>query len=180
MTGMKPATLKRWIKAQESRQRAARFGVPADHFELLPEGVQAALQQSRLRPVFVEAARLASDAHMTTSAIRFIVREANAAGSEREALMLLAAHREARAADIKTIRAGFKAPRPRSAGAAPHLAALMKYEASDLTDIPPDKIPDAIARMEKLHTQLGAALAQLRDSLLMPVGAGAHEARDAA
>jgi hypothetical protein len=84
--------------------------------------------------------------------------------------MLIAREREARAADITTIAAGFKPAARRSARAAPHLAALMRYEASDFSDVPPEKVPDAIMRMERLHTQLGLALTQLRQAALVPVG----------
>ena len=95
---------------------------------------------------------------------------ANAAASEAEALTLIAHERQARAADITMMAAGFRPPRRRSATAAPHLAALMKYEASDFTDVPPEKVPDAIIRMERLHKQLGVALTQLRKAALMPLG----------
>jgi hypothetical protein len=180
MTGTKPAKLKRWIKAQEARARAARAGLSVDRFEILPEAVQAVLQQSRLQAAFVEATRLAIDARMTASTTRSIVRQANAATSEVEALKLLAGERAARSADIKSFGAGFKAPRRRSAAAAPHLAALMKYEASDFTDVSREKIPGAIARMEMLHSRLGTALAELRQSVLVPVGTAApHEVGDA-
>ena len=181
MTGTKPATLKRWIRAQEARTRAARSSVSVERFELVPETVQAALQLSRLHSVFVEAARLAIDAHLTASVTKSIVREANAAASEAEALVVLAAERDARVADISTSGAGFKVQRRRSVGAAPHLAALMKYKASDFTDISPEKVPDTIARMERLHAQLGTALAQLRQSALAPISAAApRELGDAA
>ena len=171
MTGTKPATLRRWIKAEEARARAARVGLSVDGFGLLPELVQAALQQARMQSVFVEAARLAGDARLNASTTKAIVRDANAAGSEAAALMLIAGEREARAADITTMASGFKPPRRRSASAAPHLAALMKFEASDFSDVASDKVPDAITRIERLHTELGIALAQLQQAALVPVGA---------
>jgi hypothetical protein len=141
-----------------------------DGFELLPEPVQAALQQSRLQSVFIEAARLAADARLNASTTKAIIRDANAAASEADARALIDQERQARAADITTMAAGFKRPRCRSASAAPHLAALMKYKASDFTDVPPDKVADAIIRMEHVHAQLGVALAQFRHAALMPVG----------
>jgi ParB-like chromosome segregation protein Spo0J len=173
MTGTKPATLRRWIKAEESRGRAARAGVSVDGFELLPEMVQAALQQARMQSVFVEAARLAGDARLNASTTKAIVRDANAAGPEAAALMLIASEREARSADITTMASGFKPPRRRSASAAPHLAALMKFEAGDFSDVPSDKVLDAITRIERLHTELGIALAQLQRAALVTVGASA-------
>jgi ParB-like chromosome segregation protein Spo0J len=168
MTGTKPATLRRWIKAEEARARAARAGLSVDSFELLPEPVQAALQQTRMQSVFVEAATLAGDARLNASTTKALVRDANAAASEAAAVVLIAREREARAADITTIASGFKPRRHRSASAAPHLAALMKYAASDFSDVPSDKVPDALTRMERLHTELGTALSQLRQVALVP------------
>ena len=108
MTGTKPARLKRWIKAQQARTRAARSGISIDRFAVLPEAVQAGLLQCRLQSVFVEASRLAIDARLTAATIRSIVREANAAPSEDASLELLAAERRARLTDIQAIGAGFK------------------------------------------------------------------------
>lgn len=175
MTGTKPTALRRWIKAEEARARAGRAGLPADGFELLPESVQAALQQTRMQSVFVQAARLASDARLNASTTKAIVRDSNVASSEAAALMLVAREREARVADITTIASGFSPRRHRSAAAAPHLAALMKYAASDFSDVPPDKVVDAMARMERLHTELGLALGKLRQAAPAPaVVAGSH------
>ena len=86
ITGTKPVMLKRWIKAEEARRRAARAGL-SDQFELLPEAVQAALQQVRMQAVFAEAARLAIDARLNTSTTKAIVKQTNAAPSEAEALL---------------------------------------------------------------------------------------------
>jgi ParB-like chromosome segregation protein Spo0J len=169
MTGTRPALLKRWIKAEEARCRAARAGL-SDRFRLLPEAVQAALQQVRMQSVFVEAVRLAIDAQLNVSTAKTIVREVNMAASEAEALLLIAEARQARAADITTMATGFKPLRRRSMSAAPHLAALMRFEASDLSDVAPERAPDAIARMERLYAQLGLALAQLRQTALMSTG----------
>lgn len=181
MTGAKSATLKRWIKAEKARSRAAQAGLPVDGFDLLPEPVQIALQQIRLQSVFIETARLAADARLNASTTKAIVRDANAAASEPEALTMIARARAARAADITTMATGFKRPRRRSASAAPHLAALMKYESSDFADVSPEKVPDAIIRIERLHTQLGAALAQLRlADAVRPGTVGPQELSDAA
>lgn len=180
ITGTKPVMLKRWIKAEEARRRAARAGL-TDRFELLPEAVQAALQQVRMQAVFVETARLAIDARLNTSTTKAIVKQTNAAPSEAEALLVVAQAREARAADISVSASGFKPARRRSVSAAPHLAALMRYEANDFSDVAPEKVPDAIARMDRLHTQLGLALTRLRERPLVPAGTnGAHGAGDAA
>lgn len=169
MTGTKPALLKRWVKAEQARRRAAGAGL-TNRFELLPEAVQAALEQVRMQSAFVEAARLAIDAQLNTSTMRTLVSEVNTARSEAEALLLIAKARSAHAADIATMASGFKPARRRSVGAAPHLAALMRYEASDFSDLPPEKVPAAIARMERLHTQLGLALSRLRQTALVPTG----------
>jgi hypothetical protein len=176
MTGTKPSVLKRWIKAEEGRARIARAGL-TDQFELLPETVQAVLQQIRMQAVFIEAARLAIDARLNASTAKGLARDANTATSEAEALLLIAEARQARTADISTMAAGFRPARRRSVSAAPHLAALMRFEASDLSDVAPDKVPDAIARMERLHTQLGVALTRLRGTTFVPAGAaGSHHA----
>jgi hypothetical protein len=164
MTGTKPAILKRWIKAKQARARAAQAGVPVDGFGLLPDSVQAALQQCRLQSVFAEVTTLAFDARLNAATTKAIVRDANSAASEDEARGIIAAERKARAADISCLAAGFKVQRRRGASAAPHLAALMKYQASDFTDVPPEKVPDAIHRMERLYAALGMALAQLREA----------------
>jgi ParB-like chromosome segregation protein Spo0J len=170
MTGKKPSLLKRWIKAEEARQRIARAGL-LEPFELLPEPVQASIAQIRMQSVFVEAARLAIDARLSTSVAKNIVRDANAATSEADALLLIAEERQARTADISILASGFKPSRRRSVSAAPHLAALMRYGASDFTDVAPEKMPDAIARMKHLHSELGLALSRLRESELATVGA---------
>lgn len=170
ITGTRPTLLKRWIKAEESRRRAATAGLN-DRFELLPEAVQAALQQIRMQSVFVDAARLAIDSQLNGSTTKMIVRDVNTANSEAEALLLVANARAARAADITTMANGFKPARRRSARAAPHLAALLRFEASDLIDVAPDKVPDAIVRMERLHERLGRALSHLRQAV--PVSSGA-------
>ncbi|HTX09787.1 MAG TPA: hypothetical protein VME22_14295 [Solirubrobacteraceae bacterium] len=170
MTGTKPGILNRWIRAEEGRTKIARAGL-LEQYELLPETVQAVLSQIRMQSVFIEATRLAIDARLNTTSTKEIVRDVNAATSEAEALLLIADARDARAADIATMATGFKPTRRRSLSAAPHLAALMRLEADDFVDVAPDKIADAIARMERVHAQLGLALTQLRGNSL--VGAGA-------
>jgi hypothetical protein len=171
MTGTNRRTLARWIRAEEARRRITRAGLN-DRFEQLAEPVQATLQKIRLQSVFVEASRLAIDAQLSTMVTKAIVKEANAAASEDEALALIDKEREARAADISALGAGFTPARRRAATIAPHLAALMRCDVSDFTDVAPDKIPDAITRIEQVHAQLGIALEELRGTALVPVGAG--------
>jgi len=170
MTGTKPGILNRWIRAEEGRAKIARAGL-LEQYALLPETLQAVLSLIRMQSVFVEATRLAIDAQLNATSTKGIVRDVNAATSEAEALLLIAEARDARAADIGTTASGFKPTRRRSLTAAPHLAALMRLEADDFVDVAPDKVPDAIARMERVHAQLGLALTQLRENSL--VGAGA-------
>lgn len=170
ITGTKPGILTRWIRAEEGRTKIARAGL-LEQYELLPETVQAALSQIRMQSVFVEATRLAIDARLNMTSTKRIVRDVKAAKSEAEALLLIAEARDARAADIATMASGFKPIRRRSLTAAPHLAALMRLKADDFVDVAPDKVADAIVRMEQVHAQLGLALTQLRENSL--VGAGA-------
>ena len=169
MTGMKPGILNRWIRAEEGRSKIAPTGL-REKYELLPETVQAALSQIRMQSVFVESARLAIEAQLNMIATKGIVRDVNAAASEAEALLVIAKARDALAADIATMASGFKPTRRRSLTAAPHLAALMRLKADDFTDLAPDKIPDAITRMERVHAQLGLALTQLRECSILGAG----------
>ena len=57
----------------------------------------------------------------------------------------------------------------------------MRYDVSDFTDVAPEKLTDAIVRMGRLHSQLGAALAQLRQSAVPAISAdSSHQLGDAA
>lgn len=179
MTGTKPRTLARWVAAHAFRMRAPREGIPEASSASLSESVQVALQQAKLKSVFFEATRLAIDAKVSAAPIKGLVRDANRASSEADALAILARAREERTDDITAIAAGFRLARRRSAGSAPHLAGLLRFEPEDLVDVAPERQPEAIARMRELHTRLGAAIDQATASWSLPVGSANSNGNEA-
>lgn len=175
MTGTKPRTLARWIGAHDFRTRAACEGIAREETASLSESAQVALQQAKLKSVFVDATRLAIDAKVGAAQVKAIVREANAAPSEADALSIVAAAREARADEISVIAAGFKIARRKSAGSAPHIAGLLRFEPDDLVDVPPEKQQDAIVRMRQLHSRLGTAIERATASWSLPSASPASD-----
>jgi ParB-like chromosome segregation protein Spo0J len=162
MTGVKPATLTRWVNAKHFEMRARREGIGPERFARLSESARAALQVARLSAVFCDATDLAIDARVSAAKLNTLVGEANAAASEAEALAIIARAREARAEDIKAIAAGFRSSRRRSAGPAMHIGGLLRFEIADLLDVPPDRQADAFRRMSRLWQRLDGALARAR------------------
>lgn len=160
MTGTKPQTLRRWLAASDFRKRAARERIPTEPIASLSESVQVALQQVRLRSVFLSGTQLAIDAKMTAATVKALVRDVNAAPSETRALEILEAAREARGEEIRAIAAGFRLTRRKSLGSAPHMAGLLRFEVEDLVDVAPDKQLVAMDRMRELHARLGVAIEQ--------------------
>jgi len=162
MTGVKPATLTRWVNAKHFEMRAGREGIGPERFAHLSESARAALQVARLRTVFRDVTDLAVEARVPAAQLNTLIAEANAAASEAEALAIIARAREARAEDIKAIAAGFRSSRRRSAGAAMHIGGLLRFEIADLLDVPPDRQADTFRRMSRLWQRLDGALARAR------------------
>ncbi|MGO9900185.1 MAG: hypothetical protein ACLP0J_10950 [Solirubrobacteraceae bacterium] len=168
MTGIKPAKLRRWIKGEAARNRAAAAGLSLDSFDQLKEPMRVALGCAKLKSVFVAAIDLAIDAGLAASDVQKVVRTANAATSEAAALAVISGEREARATEIIARATGFRPAARKGADAARHLAALMNFEASDLSDVAPEKAPEAIERMERLQSEIDRALTTLRRNAPTP------------
>lgn len=164
MTGTRGATLARWVAAKQFEMRAEREGVQPDVVAGLSDSARAVLHATRLKSVFREAAALAAAARVPVSQLKAIVSKANGAASEDAALAVIAAARAARAHDIRAIAAGFRAPKFRSAGSAPHIGGLLRFEVEDLLDVAPEKQSETFARLSALHQRLEAAVRQARAS----------------
>ncbi|HET6505621.1 MAG TPA: hypothetical protein VFG42_02420 [Baekduia sp.] len=158
MTGVKAATLARWVGAMHCRVRADREGVTPDVLEDMSDSVLAAINVAKLRSVFVAIASLAADARMPTSQIKLLVTQANAAASEDAALQIVASARDARADDIKTIAGGFRHAKRRSAGAALHIGGLLRFDVADLLDVAPEKQGETYQRLSTLRSRLDGVL----------------------
>lgn len=162
MTGVKSSTLARWVAAKHFDIRVKRAGLSFARFERLADSIKLVLNAAKLEAVFVQATALAADAAVPTNQLKIIVREANAASSEAEALSVIAQARALRSDDIKTIAAGFKTVARRSKGSALHMSGLLRYQITDLLDVSPEKQGEMYARMSSLRERLDAALIQAR------------------
>jgi hypothetical protein len=162
MTGLKPAKIRRWKRAEEARARVIESGLPAESFDQLKEPNRVALSAAKLRSVFVAAFKLAADADLTVGSLQDVINKANAAGSENDALAVIAAARESYAAEITAKATGLRPAGHRGAEAARYIGALVRFDAAELTDVAPEKAPEAIERMEALQGTIGQALTMLR------------------
>lgn len=158
MTGVKAATLTRWVAAKHFESRAARETIPAERLMGLSDSARAALNAVRLSAVFSAVTSLAADAKVPAAQLRAIVAEANAASSEAQALSIVARAYQERSEEIKAIAAGFKGARRRSAGSAPHIGGLLRFEVADLLDVSPERQGETFARMRLLRERLDGAL----------------------
>ena len=160
MTGVKASTLARWVAAKHFEMRAVREGIAPERLDDLSCSVRAALNVAKLKAVFLNVTALAVDARVPAAQLKAIIAEANAASSESEAVAVIARAHEARSDEIKAIAAGFKRARRKSAGSALHIGGLMRFEVSDLLDVPPDRQRDIFVRMRLLRERLDGALAR--------------------
>lgn len=162
MTGIKSATLARWVAVKHFEVRAARHGLAVDRYAVLPDSTRAALQAVKLRSVFMEIAALALDARVPSSQLKTIVGEANAAPSEAEALTIVAQARTDRSENIRAIAAGFKGAHRRGLGPALHIGGLLRFEVADLLDVPDERQAEMFERMSCLRQRLDGALTRAR------------------
>lgn len=163
MTGVRPSTLERW-RAQASFQlRAKRCGIREVDVRSLSDSVQAALNGVRLTPVLIAATSLAVAARMSASDVRKLVARINAAASESAALAVVAAERDSRAADIRSIASGFTARNRISHRSAMHVAALLKVGVDDLLEVAPEKRAETMARLRDLRDHLDHAMRSAAD-----------------
>jgi ParB-like chromosome segregation protein Spo0J len=160
MTGVKASTLCRWVAAQHFQMRAAREPIPSERLAALSDSVRAALNVAKLSAVFRAATALAVDARVPTAELKALVAEANTAPSEAAAVAVIEHACEVRSERVKAIAAGFKGARRKGAAAAPHIGGLLRFEISDLLDVPPEKQPDTFRRMTVLRERLDGALAR--------------------
>jgi hypothetical protein len=162
MTGVKSATLRRWVAAKHFEIRATRVGLAAEYFVPLGDSVRAALNVAKLKEVFRQVTALAVDAKVPAAQIKAVVTAANAASSEAEALAVVAHARALRSEDIKAIAAGFKSARRKSAGSTLHIGGLLRFEVADLLDVSPEKHAEMFNRMSRLRERLDIALTRAR------------------
>lgn len=160
MTGIKASTLARWVGATHCRIRAGRDGVAADRLDGMSDSVLAAIQVAKLRSVFTAIFELVADARMPASQIKSLVADANSADSEDEALQIVNSARSARADEIKAFAAGFRHAKRRSTGSALHIGGLLRFEISDLLDVPPEKQGETYRRLSTLRSRLDGVLAR--------------------
>lgn len=155
ITGVKAASLVRWIGVERFRMRAANLGLsPTDTG--LSDSAAVALQSTRLDAVFSAATALATATELSAAEIKAVVTRANAATSEAEALEIVARERATRSAvDRPTCLSA--TPR-RSRGSALHLGGLLRYGVDDLLDVAPEKQREMHAGLRILRDLLDAAV----------------------
>lgn len=162
MTGVKASTLKRWVAAKNFDIRAGRIGLVTSQFKDVADSVRAALNVVKLEAVFIQAAALAVDAKVPASQLKKIITQANAAPSEAQALAVIEYARAARSEEIRAIASGFKSPPRKSKGSAFFIGGLLRYEVTDLIDVPPDKQLEVYTLMCDLKVLLDQALVRAR------------------
>jgi hypothetical protein len=162
ITGVRAATLSRWVAAQHFEVRARAAGLAPEYWAPLADSARAALNVAKLKEVFREVTALAVDARVPAAEIKSIVTETNAASSEVAALGVVADARALRSDAIKAIAAGFKSSRRKSAGSALHIGGLLRFEVADLLDVSPEKQAEMFSRMTRLQERLNRALTRAR------------------
>jgi hypothetical protein len=106
------------------------------------------------------AAELGAAARVPASEMKKIVRDANRAPSEEDALAVVARARADRAPEIRALVCGLKTPPRRSLGSAAHVNALLKYSAHDLLDVAPSHQTETYINLLRLHARLGEVLVE--------------------
>jgi hypothetical protein len=168
MTGVRETKIARWIAETQFRSRASREGIEARLIEVLPDSTRAALQVTRLAPVFKELTSLGAEARMPASEVKKIVAQVNAAPSEAEALAIVASERQTRASELRAVASGFK-PRHRSKGSAQHIGGLARFSVEDLLDVAPEKQYETFLRMKTLRDRLDDVVSRAeREWVLTP------------
>jgi hypothetical protein len=147
MTGTRASKLARWVAVATFQTRTEREGIAASQITALPDSVRAVLQSARLSSVFLQATALAAESNVPTVQLKAIISKANSAASEADALLVIAAEREARAADGGSTRR-------RSAGSALHIGGLLRFEVEDFLDVAPEKQYETFLGLRALLEQL--------------------------
>jgi hypothetical protein len=155
MTGVREAKIARWIAGTMFVARAEREGIDERHVNVLPPSTRSALQAARLVAVFRALTQLAAEARIPAAQVKKIVAQANGAASERDALALVDAEREARADEIRAVASGFS-PRDnrRSKGSAQHIGGLVQFNVDDLLDVAPERQYETYKRLKLLRERL--------------------------
>ncbi len=157
MTGVRETKIARWIAETQFRSRATRDGITDAHVEVLPDSTRAALNATRLEPVFKELTTLAAEARMPANDVKKVVTAVNSASSEGEALAIVESERRSRASELRAVASGFK-PRHRSKGSAQHIGGLLRFNVDDLLDVAPEKQFETYDRMKSLRDRLNAVV----------------------
>lgn len=158
MTGVKESTITRWIAETKFRARAQRIGIDARLIEVLPDSTRAALEVTKLAPVFEKLTTLAAEARMPAADVKRVVARVNAASSQNEALEIVDAERDARSDQLRAVASGFKPRDRRSAGSAQHIGALVKFEVDDLLDVAEEKQYETFTRLKIVRDRLDAVV----------------------
>jgi hypothetical protein len=106
------------------------------------------------------AAELGAAARVPAAEMKKIVRDANRARSEEDALAVVARARADRSPEIRALVCGLKAPARRSLGSAGHVNALLRYSKNDLLDVAPSYHSETYMSLSRLHDRLGEVLAE--------------------
>lgn len=155
MTGVTETKLQRWVAETQFIARAEREAIDKRHVDVLPPSTRAALNAARLAAVFSAITQLAAEARMPAAEVKKVVARANQASSESDALIVVAAERDARIAEIRAVGAGFS-PRNnrRSAGSAQHIGGLVRFDVEDLLDVAPERQFETFQRLRLLRDRL--------------------------
>lgn len=154
MTGVKESKIARWIGETKFRVRVERAGIDSPLVADLPESTKAALEATRLAPVFEKLTTLAAEARMPANEVKKVVAQVNSATSQNEAIEIVDAEREARSDRLRAVASGFKPKARRSVGSAQHIGALVKFEVDDLLDVAPEKQFETFARLKVVRDRL--------------------------
>lgn len=158
--GARPSTVARWIAAERFSIRAERAEVDPSVIRALSDTVRAVLQSASLDLVMRAAAELGAAARVPAAEMKKIVRDANRARSEEDALAVVARARADRSPEIRALVCGLKAPARRSLGSAGHVNALLRYSKNDLLDVAPSYHSETYMSLSRLHDRLGEVLAE--------------------
>jgi hypothetical protein len=160
MTGVRETTITRWIAEALFRTRAEKSGIDQLLIDVFSDSTRAALQVTRLAPVFEELTVLAAETRMPATQVKALVAEVNGAASESEALSIVARERQSRADEIRAVASGFKPRDRRSNGSERHLGGLVKFEVDDLLDVAPERQYETFMRVKTLRDRLEAVVAR--------------------
>jgi hypothetical protein len=158
MTGVRESKIARWIAETKFRARAERAGLDRQLVEVLPESTRAALESTKLAPVFEKLTTLAAEARMPATDVKKIVSRVNNAPSQDEAMEIVDGERDARSDQLRAVASGFRPRTRRSAGSAQHIGALIKFEVDDLLDVDPEKQFETFVRLKEVRDRLDAVV----------------------